>query len=389
MNGQRDDARRGWLSTSGVGARLLVAQALVLFAGGLTSWLVATAVGPSLFHEHLGRAGVSQSGREAAHVEAAFASALLIAVVVALVVSVLVALGVTWYLTRRVRASVGAVAEVAAEIADGGYGLRVPGTGLGAEFDQLAVTVNHLAETMESVETMRRRMLADLAHEMRTPLATIDAHLEALEDGVLTLDDASLPGTLRVLRDSTGRLERLARDVTDVSRAQEGRLAIQPVPTPADRLLRSAADAAREASAAAGVELTVRPGGAPAVLADPGRMGQVFGNLLENALRHTPPGGSVTLTARASGRWVELAVSDTGDGIAPEALSHVFDRFYRADTARDRDSGGSGIGLTISRAIVEAHGGHLVADSRGPGEGATFTVRLPAAVPEHPRAATR
>ncbi len=380
----RREGSAGWLSRSGLGPRLLVAQALVLLAGGMTSWVVATAVGPGLFHEHLGRAGVTQSASESAHVEAAFTSALLIAVIVALVVSVLVALGVTWYLTRRVQRSVADVADVAGEIAEGGYALRVPSPGLGTEFDQLAVTVNHLAETMESVEATRRRMLADLAHEMRTPLATIDAHLEALEDGVLALDETTLPGTLHILRGSTQRLGRLAQDITAVSRAQEGRLEMHPVATSPEPLMRAAVEAAGEAFAGKGVHLVLDIEPTPPVRVDPERMAQVLGNLLDNALRHTPAGGVVTLSTRRTGpRWVEVAVADTGDGIASDALGHVFDRFYRADSARDRDRGGSGIGLTISKAIVEAHGGRITAHSPGPGSGASFTLRIPVVDPAH------
>ena len=117
------------------------------------------------------------------------------------------------------------------------------------------------------------------------------------------------------------------------------------------------------------------------VLADPDRLGQVLGNLLDNALRHTPSGGTVRLSCNTTGPWIQYVITDTGSGIAAEHLGHVFDRFYRADTARDRDHGGSGIGLSIAKALVEAHSGAIAAESPGHGRGATFTVRLPAARP--------
>ncbi|WP_295692975.1 HAMP domain-containing sensor histidine kinase [Lapillicoccus sp.] len=266
------------------------------------------------------------------------------------------------------------MAVAASAIAEGRHGSRVPSPALGVEFDQLADTVNQLAQRLEGVETTRRRMLADLAHEMRTPLATIDAHLEAIEDGVRELDDP----TLDVLRGSTQRLGRLAQDVTAVSRAEEGQLQMALRPTDPATVVEIAALTARDGFDSKGVRLTTAAVDTPLVSADPERMAQVLGNLLDNALRHTPAGGTVSLTTSSpDSRWVEITVTDTGEGIAPEALTHVFDRFYRADPARTHDRGGSGIGLTISRALTEAHGGGIAARSPGRGAGATFVVRLP------------
>ncbi|WP_295696764.1 HAMP domain-containing sensor histidine kinase [Lapillicoccus sp.] len=358
----------------GLATRLLAAQSLVLLAGALTTWLVASAVAPGIFRDHLQRAGVAHTAAEAGHVEDAFASALLIALAVALLVSVIIALTVTWYFTRRVQRSVLAVAVAASEIAEGRHGSRVPSPALGVEFDQLTGTVNQLTQRLEGVETTRRRMLADLAHEMRTPLATIDAHLEAIEDGVRALDDP----TLAVLRGSTQRLGRLAQDVTAVSRAEEGQLGLSLRPTNPATLVVDAAQSAQAAFHTKGVRLATAVVKTPLVSADPERMAQVLGNLLDNALRHTPAGGTVCLTTSSPDpRWVEITVADTGEGIAREALDHVFDRFYRADPARTHDRGGSGIGLTISRALTEAHGGGIAARSPGKGAGATFVVRLP------------
>lgn len=369
---QRPTGRRGSLA-----ARLLGAQTLVLLAGAATTWVVASMVAPGTFHTHLQDAGVGHTAAEAIHVDRAFNDSLLIALGVALVTSVLMALGVTAYFTRRVQRSTAAVAESAVDIASGQYRARVPSPGLGSEFDLLATTINELAERLGDVETTRRRILADLAHEMRTPLASIEAHLEAVEDGVRELDEA----TLAVLHSDTRRLQRLAEDISAVSQAEEGRLESRPVPTVAGTLLDSAAAAARDAFDAKGVALLVDADTvAGPVLVDPQRMAQVLGNLLDNALRHTPTGGTVKLTVgQPDRRWVELKVGDTGEGIDPAHLPHVFERFYRADAARARSRGGSGIGLTISRALVEAHGGRLSASSEGLGAGATFTVRLPVA----------
>jgi signal transduction histidine kinase len=364
---------------AGLSTRLLVAQAMVLMAGAATSWVVASLVAPGIFHDHLVEAGAGHSAAETVHIEEAFSSALIISMAVALLTSVLMALMVTGYFTRRVQRSTTHVSHAAARIAEGQFGARVPNPGLGPEFDQLATTINDLAERLGDVEGTRRRILADLAHEMRTPLATIEAHLEALEDGVRTLDEP----TLAALHGGTQRLHRLAQDISAVSRAEEGQLDSRPVRTNPQVLLESAAAAAQDAYDAGQVRLAVEASGAvPDVHVDPERIGQVLANLLENALRHTPPGGSVRLSAtRPDNHWVELDVTDTGEGITPEHLPHVFERFYRADPARRHQPGGSGsgIGLTISRALVEAHGGGLSVHSAGQGQGATFSIRLPAA----------
>lgn len=371
-----NDAGTQESGTSGLAPRLLAAQTLVLLAGAVTSWLVASVVGPGIFHEHLRQAGVGHTSTEAAHVEQAFGSALLIALGVALTASVLLALGVTAFFTRRVQRSTSAVAASASMIARGDYGSRVPSPGLGAEFDQLSATINGLAQRLGDVESTRRRLLADLAHEMRTPLASIEAHLEAIEDGVRSMDTE----TLEVLHSNAARLHRLAEDITAVSRAEEGGLDIRPVRTSTRTLVEAATTSAHDAYAAKRVNLALNVATTPTVTVDPERMAQVLGNLLDNALQHTPPGGRVTVTVdEPDPQWVEIIVADDGEGIGPEHLNHIFERFYRADPARNRAHGGSGIGLTISRALVEAHGGGISAASPGRDQGASFTVRLPAA----------
>ena len=362
---------------AGFATRLLIAQSLVLVAGASTSWLVAAAVGPSIFNDHLHQAGVSHTPAETRHVEEAFGSAMVISLVVALVVALAVALAVTWFFTRRVQRSINAVTQTAAQIADGRYRTRVRSPGLGAEFDLLASRINRLAERLEEVEQTRRRMLSDLAHEMRTPLATIEAHLEAIEDGVREADAQ----TLAVLKTSTDRLDRLARDIGAVSRAEEGRLDIALERVRAADIVDAAIESARVKAEKQGVKLTSRVE-APAdeVLVDPARIAQVMGNLLDNAVRHSAAGSIVTVSCRRTDtRWIDLAVVDAGDGISAEHINHVFDRFYRADTARNSAQGGSGIGLTITKALVEAQGGYISVSSRGPGHGATFTVHLPPA----------
>lgn len=371
MTDQRAAAAPG-RARSRFAARLLLAQALVLVAGALTTWLVASLVGPIIFTNHLREAGDNHTTEETSHLEEAFASALLVSISLALLAAVLAALAVSWYFSRRVQRSIDSVAEAASQIATGHYGARVSEPGLGGEFTTLALSYNQLAEKLETTEKTRRSMLGDLAHEMRTPLATIDAHLEAVEDGIRPLDEK----TLGVVRSSTARLRRLAEDMAALSRAEEG-LHLTLGLTDATTLAATAVETARDRFVAAGVHLDTDLTDAGRVRVDADRMGQVFGNLLDNALRHTPAGGTATMTCRRIGDWVEYRVADTGDGVAAEHLPHLFNRFYRADTSRDRRQGGAGIGLAIAKALVEAHGGGISVTSAGLGHGTTFTVRLP------------
>jgi signal transduction histidine kinase len=361
-------------STGGLAARLVVAQVLVLLAGGLTAWVVTASIGPPLFHQHLRRAGMTASSAEVRHAEEAFRSANLISLSVALLAALAAALAVSLYVTSRIGRSVSTVVSAASDVAGGHYDARVPQPGLGTEFDDLAEAFNAMAHRLGSVEQTRRQLLADLAHEIRTPVATLDAYFEGLEDGVATLDAE----TVAVLRAQTRRLALLAEDVGAVSHAEERGLAMRTTATSPETLVAAAVAAAAERYGAKGVHLDSQVAAElPSVRVDADRIGQVLGNLLDNALRHTPVGGTVTVSARGSGRQVQLSVTDTGDGIPAEHLPHIFERFYGVDDARDRAHGGSGIGLAIAKALVEAHGGRIAATSAGPGRGARFTLTLP------------
>jgi two-component system sensor histidine kinase BaeS len=361
---------------AGLAGRLLVAQTLVLLTGGLTAWLIAANVGPSLFHEHLARANVGSTPAQIAHTEMAYQSANAISLSLALLAALVAALGVSAYQTRRIGRSVATIADAASNVAGGHYDIRVPGPGLGPEFDSLASAFNQMAGRLGSVERTRRRLLADLGHEMRTPVATLEAYLEALEDGVATLDT----GTAELLRSQTRRLARLSEDIGTVSQTEEGQVRLDMRTVQPESVVAAAVNTAAEAYETKGVRLVTNiVPELPQLSLDPERMGQVLGNLLDNALRHTPAGGTVTIsatTSRGTG-GATLSFADTGDGIPAEHLPHVFERFYRVDTARDRAHGGSGIGLAIAKALVEAHGGQLTVTSPGTGQGSTFQILLP------------
>ncbi|MFD7012490.1 sensor histidine kinase [Rhodococcus jostii] len=358
----------------GLGVRLLLAQSLVLVAGVVTCWVVAVFAGPPLFREHLHRAGVPAASDEQFHAEQAYRSATAISLAVALGVASLAALVVTWYFSRRLQRSVTEVSSAATAVADGRYDIRVTSPHLGEDFDALAEAFNRMAAGLESVETTRRQLLGDLAHEIRTPVSVLEAYMEALEDGVETLD----ADTITMLRDQTRRLVRFSDDVRSLAHAEESRTSIEPTWVDPAALLSTALIAAADRYAAKEVALASRvPAHLPRLWADPERLGQVLGNLLDNALRHTPGGGRVEVTAGQRSELLAIEVTDTGDGIAAEHLPHLFERFYRVDAARDRAHGGAGIGLAIAKALVEAHGGHITASSAGPGTGSTFTITLP------------
>jgi signal transduction histidine kinase len=229
-----------------------------------------------------------------------------------------------------------------------------------------------MAGRLESSEQQRRTLLADVSHELRTPLAVVQGNIEAILDGVHEADREHLEAIL----DETHVLTRLVDDLRTITQSEAGRLALHREPTDLDVLVSDAASSFEAAATAAGVTLTVDvPDDLPIIDVDPVRIREVVANLVANAIRHTPSGGTVTVIGSVggagAGRQVEVTVRDTGAGIDPAILPHVFDRF-----AKSADSRGSGLGLAIARGLVEAHGGTIAADSRS-GDGATFRFTLP------------
>ncbi|MCK6210309.1 HAMP domain-containing protein [Georgenia sp. EYE_87] len=358
----------------GLGARLLAAIIAVVLVAASTALAVAVVIGPVLFHDHLLLAGGEDNVVE--HAERAFDDASAISLSLALLAGLATSVVVSVFLTRRITRSLRSVRQAAGRVADGDYAVRVPEVGMGEEFDDLARAFNTMATDLGRIEQTRTQLLGDLAHEMRTPVATLDAYLEAIQDGFEQADT----DTLLMMREQVGRLARLAEDISLVTTAEEGRLSMRREPVDVGRLVSAAVTQASGRYGAEGVDLAVRaPDDArrTVLMADADRLGQLLTNLLDNALRHTPAGGRVEVAAERVGDVVRLRVADTGSGIAAEHLSHVFERFYRADSARDRAHGGSGVGLAIVRSIARAHGGRVTVGSDGVGRGAVFTVELP------------
>ena len=238
---------------------------------------------------------------------------------------------------------------------------------------RIAVAFNTMADSIASTDRQRRALVSDVAHELRTPLANVRSHLEAAQDGVLPLD-LDLVGSLI---EESALLERLVADLQDLALADAGMLAIHPEERDAADLAEQAVAAHRARAEACEVDLTVSRADPLTVYIDPARLRQALGNLVSNAIRHTPSGGTVTVAVTGEADAVVFTVSDNGSGIAAEHLPHIFDRFYRTDSA------GGGLGLAITKYLVEAHGGHVTATS-APGEGATFTIRVPPRPPHGP-----
>jgi signal transduction histidine kinase len=365
--------RSSALGRDGIGLRLMMTNLVVVAAGMATTSIVAMVVGPPMIRRLMDRAVIP--GADGSHpYERAFRDATALSVGIAIAVSALATLSLSWYLSRRVHRSATALSQAASAVANGHYDIRVPPPALGKEFDAVAAAFNKMAQQLGVVADTRRQMLADLAHEIRTPVSVLDAYMEALEDGVQALDEK----TIATLRDQTRRLARFSADVTSLAVAERRTTSIDASWTSPVGIVATAVSAFAPSYSTKRVLLDSRiPADLPDLWADPERLGQVLGNLLDNSLRHTKPGGQVVITTFDNADQLLIAVSDTGDGVAPEHLPHLFDRFYRADAARDRQHGGAGIGLSIAKALVEAHDGHIEAHSEGHGTGCTISVSLP------------
>jgi len=356
--------------------RLFAAVGLVVIADAATMLVAVLFVAEPTFHAHLAEVQPAMSEQAHLHVDEAFASAVLIALAVGVVVALAVALVVTWLVAKRLAAPVVEVSEAAQRIADGDYQTRLRQPGLGPEFDQLTTSFNTMAQRLATTEQTRRRLLADLAHELRTPLASIEATIEAVNDGILPSDQA----TLATLTEQSQRLHRLVGDLSAVSRAEERQLNLNPVLVPLADVVNDSVTAARPRFDAKGISLTVDRGDPVGeVMADPDRLAEALGALLDNALRHTAEGGTVSVATTRHGNRCRIVVADSGEGFDPDHAAELFERFYRGDSSRTASGAGSGIGLTIAKAIISAHHGELKGHSDGPGSGARFEITLPAA----------
>ena len=290
----------------------------------------------------------------------------------AALIATLLAFLLAFLLSSRLLRPVQALTQAARRMAEGDLGQRVPVRG-NDELALLGRTFNHMAASLQEAEERRKALTADIAHELRTPLSVQRAHLEALQDGIYPLT----PENLRPLAESNALLTRLVEDLRTLALTDSGQLKLERTPVDLRALLERVVERFTPAAGARSIEISLAPQGTcPPVPADPGRVEQIVGNLLSNALRHTPKGGNIAITLTCTPEEARIRVHDSGPGIPPEDLEHIFERFYRADKSRSRAEGGSGLGLTIARQLARAHGGDLRAEN-APQGGAVFTLTLP------------
>ncbi|MDF1519733.1 MAG: HAMP domain-containing sensor histidine kinase [Brevefilum sp.] len=300
----------------------------------------------------------------------AFLYAFLPASFVALVVSIL--------MSRKFVQPLQEMEVVTDRIAEGQFDQRLPikesSTEYQDELEHLCIRINKMASRLEQVEDMRKKLIGDIAHELRTPLTVIKGAMEGFVDGVLTPDSATFE---RIYRQAD-RLERLVDDLQELNYLEMGTLELDYKVINIEKFMGDIKQTMRIKFNTKGVDFTLDlPNEKLVVKADEDRLEQIMLNLLDNALRYTPTGGEVQIIVKKEGQRAKISVKDSGVGITEEHLTHVFDRFYRLDEARARQDGGSGIGLTIVKKLVEAHKGQIWVESGGSGEGACFSFTLP------------
>ena len=355
-------------------ARLLAAFLVVVVAALGTVGIAVLLTGPRYFAEAMGHLPGDPLGQAMADAtQNAFLEAMSRALLAAVVIAVVTASVVSLAVAARIARPVTRLAAAARRIAGGHYAERVE-TDEPGEFGDLAATFNEMAASLESTERRRLQLVGDVAHELRTPLATLDGYLEGLEDGVIE----PIPQTWRLLRGEAARLTRMVNDLAELWRAEAHQLPLHIEPVDVTQVASDVG--ARIAPEAASRGITVDVAGRTAVaMADRDRLDQVLSNYLANALRHAPEGSVVSIATETTPDFARVSVADHGPGLAADQLDAVFERFYRVDAARSRAAGGYGIGLAIVRALADAMGGQAWAESDGPGLGATFYLELPAA----------
>jgi histidine kinase len=368
---------------SRLGFKIFLSYLVVILVGVVVLSFSVSLVLPGAFDRHMagmsGMMGMMGGDHGMDSLFQGFRSGVYDALKLATLAASAVAILASLFITRQIVAPIRALSQASRRIAAGHYTERVQlADGDPARVDelgQLAQDFNRMAENLEHTEALRRQLIGDVSHELRTPLTAIKGSMEALIDGVLPAE----PETFEHIFQEADRLQRLVNDLQELSRVESGAFKLDLHPLSLADLLKNATIRLERQYAEKGVSLTIDlPVDLPEIQVDADRLSQVLFNLVGNALQYTPAGGQVTVAAQRQGDEVLVSVQDTGIGIAAEHLSHVFDRFYRADRSRARVSGGSGIGLTIAKHLIEAHGGRIWVESPGDGKGSTFAFTLPA-----------
>jgi len=369
-----------------LGVKLLLSYLAIVFVGVAVLVIASQFILPASFNRHMAGMGTMMGGMMGNQgmgspdnmsqlyldFRASFNEALIYAALAAAIVAVALSL----YLSRSVIAPVRAMSVATQRIADGHYDERVRVQGED-ELAQLATRFNQMAEKLNQVEAMRRRLIGDVSHELRTPLTAIKGSMEGLIDGVLPATQE----TYQQIHAEADRLNRLVDDLQELSRVEARAYQLDLRPQNVSSLVQTVAKRLALQFETKHIFLDLALGAdLPPILADEDRVVQVLTNLTGNALQYTPENGKVSISANRKDSEVQISVRDTGMGIPSEHVSHIFDRFYRVDKSRSRRAGGgSGIGLTIARALVEAHGGRIWVESEGEEQGSTFTFTMPMA----------
>ncbi len=374
---------------SSLGIRLFISYLIVILAGTVAIGITARFTTPRAFEHHMmpfgaqfGMSGMMDDlGRNRINREAmtdlytGFQSSFYEALILSLAVAAVVAMIVSLVLTRRIVSPLRAMMNASKRIASGQYKERVNTSG-SDEVSQLAVHFNQMAGQLEKVESMRRRLIGDVAHELRTPLAAIQGSMEGLVDGKLPTQT----DTFEQIHAEAKRLARLVDDLQELSRVESGAYDLRLHPVDISDIMKTVIKRFNSQFLEKQIELKLDfDQGSIYVNADEDRVVQILTNLLDNALQHTPRLGIVTLSTLHRGKEVEISVTDTGEGITAEHLPFLFDRFYRVDQSRSRTRGGSGIGLTIAKHLVEGMGGRIWVESKGESKGSAFKYTLPLA----------
>lgn len=361
-----------------LGWKLMASYLIVILVGVVTLIAAVEAVIPTAFNRHLlgmqqmmgSMHGLEEMSSDLfTNFRDAVTEALLFSTTAALISAFIVSL----FVSRRVVTPIRQMMEASQRIAAGRYQERVEAVGTD-ELGQLAHSFNQMASTLEQTEAMRRDLIANVAHELRTPLASIKGYMEGMIDGVLPAE----PDTYQQIYHEADRLQRLVNDLQELSRVEAGAFKLECHPLAISDLIQRTAAHLRPQFEEKSVSLSLNlPANLPPVLADHDRISQVLLNLVGNALQYTLAGGTVIVNAAVQQPELVITISDSGIGIPAEHLPHLFNRFYRVDKSRSRAGGGSGIGLTIAKHLVEAHGGRIWAESAGEGHGSVFTFSLP------------
>jgi signal transduction histidine kinase len=375
--------RWGIAFKTSLGGKFLLSYLLIVLVGVATLLVVTFALAPTLFQAQLlpilqTHPNTLTTTEASQRILGDFLGTLLSALAVAAIAATVTSLAISLFVARRITVPLQQMTQISQRISAGHYAERIEVAPVhrADELGQLASSINALAVALEQTERRRLEVIGNVTHELRTPIATLEGYLEGLLDGVIEPS----PRTWAMLHTEAGRLRRLVDDLQELSRAEAHQIPLSLQPVAPQRLVQSALEPLEGQFTEKGLELHIHlPENLPPVMADPARAVQILTNLLVNALRYTPAPGRVEVAVSREEAKVALRVTDSGVGLTPEQLAHIFERFYRVDKSRSRAFGGSGIGLTIAQSLAQAMGGEIRAESAGLGQGSSFILTLPLA----------